>query len=296
MLSGLAQEGAYFMSETPGINQRDIHFSFEGCDLRRWCGGDPCRSHSFNANSLMFPEGEKFFIESVRYFRDRITDPKLQEEVKGFIGQEAVHGREHRVYNAELGKLGYDVERLERRTIRAAQLHAQNTAAKGHLAVTIALEHFTAIMADGLLSDPRELEGADPRMAALWRWHAIEETEHKAVAFDVYKTVSPGVVGYIRRCLIMLNTAVLFWTYMLLNYFHLTRRDGVGFFTAAWRFFCLGFVNPGDAAPHPAALACLASCPSFHPWKHANPRPRGAVEGGLCGDGESAGVVGGISS
>src|SRR5207244_3358365 len=113
---------------------------------------------------------------------------------------------------------------------------------KGHLAVTIALEHFTAIMADAMLTNDGVLEGADPRMAALWRWHAIEETEHKAVAFDVYKTVAPGFLGWLRRCLIMLSATVIFWTHTLLNYFHFTHRDGISFWKASWRFLWNGFV------------------------------------------------------
>jgi predicted metal-dependent hydrolase len=272
MLSKARQEAA--MDPTPAITQRDLHFRFEGCDMRLWCGGDACQTHSFNASSIMFPEGEKFFIESVRYFRDRIRDPQLLEDVKGFIGQEAVHGREHRVYNAALGQAGYDVERLERRAIAQLGFTRRMLPPKGRLAVTIALEHFTAIMADALLSDPRVLQDADPRMAALWRWHAIEETEHKAVAFDVYRTVSPGVVGYLRRCLLMLNTTVLFWTHMLLNYFYFTRRDGIGFFRAAGRFLWFSFVNPGMLRR--IQLPWLAYfLPGFHPWKHDN---RGHVE------------------
>lgn len=256
--------------ETPGtIAQRDIHFGIESCDMRRWCNDNVCRTHLFNANSMMFPEGEKFFIESVRHFRDQITDPKLQEDVKGFIGQEAMHGREHRVYNAQLGKAGYDVDRLERRTIAQLNFTRKILPPKGRLAVTIALEHFTAIMADALLTDDRVLENSDPRMAALWRWHAIEETEHKAVAFDVYKTVAPGLIGYLRRCFIMLNTTVLFWTHTLLNYFYFTRRDGIGFWKAAWLFFKYGFINPGPLRR--IQIPWLAYfLPGFHPWKHDN--------------------------
>jgi uncharacterized protein len=257
------------MSVIPSIAQLDIHFGFEGCDMRRWCANDPCRTHAFNANSIMFPEGEKFFIESVRHFRDQITEPKLQHDVNGFIGQEAVHGREHRSYNAELGKLGYDVKRLERRTIAQLAFTRRSLPPKGRLAVTIALEHFTAIMADALLSDPRILQDADPRMAALWRWHAIEETEHKAVAFDVYRAVAPGLRGYLWRCLIMLSTTALFWTHMLLNYFHFTRRDGIGFPEAAWQFFRSGFINPGMLRR--IQLPWLAYFkPGFHPWNHDN--------------------------
>ncbi|MGH8541440.1 MAG: metal-dependent hydrolase, partial [Stenotrophobium sp.] len=143
------------------IAQRDIHFDLAGCDMRRWCADDVCRTHFFSAMSVLFPEGEKFFIESVRHFRDLITDPQQLEDVRGFIGQEAMHGREHLAYNAALGKAGYDIARLEGRVVKQLGFTRRMLPPKGRLAVTIALEHFTAIMADVLLSDPRVIEGAD---------------------------------------------------------------------------------------------------------------------------------------
>lgn len=253
------------------IAQRDIHFDLAGCDMRRWCADDVCRTHFFSAMSVLFPEGEKFFIESVRHFRDLITDPQQLEDVRGFIGQEAMHGREHLAYNAALGKAGYDIARLEGRVVKQLGFTRRMLPPKGRLAVTIALEHFTAIMADVLLSDPRVLEGADPRMAALWRWHAIEETEHKAVAFDVYRAVAPGLRGWLLRCLIMLSTTAIFWAHTLLNYFHFTRRDGIGFWRAAWRFLWNGFVDPGPLRR--IQLPWLSYFrPGFHPWNHDNRR------------------------
>ena len=257
------------MGAPTDIAQRDIHFGLERCDLRRWNNGDICRSHSFNAMSIMFPEGEKFFIESVRHFRDRITDPKLQADVQGFIGQEAMHGREHRAYNAALGRAGYDADRLERRTLTQIAFTRRMLPPKGRLAVTIALEHFTAIMADAMQTTEGVFENSDPRVTALWRWHAIEETEHKAVAFDVYRTVAPGIVGYLRRCLIMLSVSALFWTHNLMNYFYLTRHDGIGFWAAAWQYLKLGFVRPGTLRRIQIPWLKYFS-PRFHPWKHDN--------------------------
>ena len=66
----------------------------------------------------------------------------------------------------------------------------ENLSPLARLAATVALEHLTAILAAALL-DGRSgsLAGADPRVAELWRWHAVEETEHKSVAFDVYAVV-----------------------------------------------------------------------------------------------------------
>jgi uncharacterized protein len=42
----------------------------------------------------------------------------------------------------------------------------------------------------------------------LWVWHALEEAEHKAVAFDVYRAAGGG---YVRRASIMLVTTAIFF-------------------------------------------------------------------------------------
>ena len=42
----------------------------------------------------------------------------------------------------------------------------------------------------------------------LWIWHAIEECEHKAVSYDVYKQVSNS---YLLRVIIMLAASVVFF-------------------------------------------------------------------------------------
>src|SRR5688572_6935255 len=166
------------------VKQRDIHFPIAGLQLRDWHPQGAHVSHIFNGESLFFPEGEQFFIDTVRHYRDRITDPKLKEDVRGFIGQEAMHGREHRSYNEALAAAGYPAAELERRAIKQLDRSRRMLRPRGQLAVTIALEHFTAILAEAMLSDDRVLAGVPPQMAALWRWHAIEETEHKAVAYD----------------------------------------------------------------------------------------------------------------
>ena len=74
--------------------------------------GDLIASHVVAALSAVFPDGEDFFVRSVRHFRDQITDPALRRQVAGFIGQEATHGREHRAFNDRLHELGYPMSLL----------------------------------------------------------------------------------------------------------------------------------------------------------------------------------------
>src|SRR3954467_11415647 len=152
--------------------------------------GDLIQSHLAASLSAVFPDGEDFFVRSVRNFRDEITDPELKRQVAGFIGQEAMHGREHRAFNDRLQELGYPTKRFERFTKKGLELRERVAPPASNLAATAALEHFTATLAELILSDPevRGLFGHD-EVRNLFLWHALEESEHKAVAFDVYKAI-----------------------------------------------------------------------------------------------------------
>ncbi len=152
--------------------------------------GDLITSHVAAGLSAVFPDGEDFFVRSVRCFRDQITDPELKRQVSGFIGQEAVHGREHRVFNDRLDELGYPTKRVERLTKWGLEMRERIAPAKANLAATAALEHFTATLAELVLTseEARDMFGHQ-EVQNLFVWHALEESEHKAVAFDVYKAV-----------------------------------------------------------------------------------------------------------
>src|SRR5207249_598122 len=114
--------------------------------------GDLILSHVAASLSSVFPDGEDFFVRSVRHFRDQITDPELKRQVGGFIGQEAMHGREHRAFNDRLDQLGYPVKRFERLTKKGLAMRERLLPATHNLAATAALEHFTATLAELVLS------------------------------------------------------------------------------------------------------------------------------------------------
>jgi hypothetical protein len=155
--------------------------------------GDLIGSHVTMALSSVFPDGEDYFVRSVRKYRDKVTDPALKRQVAGFIGQESVHGREHRVFNDRLAELGYPAKEYEAVTRVGLKIREKLLPAKSNLAATAALEHFTATLAELVLTNEeiRDMMGADA-VRDLFVWHALEESEHKAVAFDVYKAVGGG--------------------------------------------------------------------------------------------------------
>jgi hypothetical protein len=155
--------------------------------------GDLIGSHLTATLSAVFPDGEDFFVRSVRRFRDEITDPALKRQVAGFIGQEAVHGREHRAFNDRLDELGYPTKRIERIVKKSLEVRERLLSDKSNLALTAALEHFTATLAELVLSsEDIRAQFGHQAVLDLFLWHALEESEHKAVAFDVYKAVGGG--------------------------------------------------------------------------------------------------------
>jgi uncharacterized protein len=257
------------VTPAPEVVRRDLRFDLEERNLRTWHPQGLHVSHFFNALSIFFPEGESLFIDAVRHYSDRIHSPKLEREVKGFLGQEAMHSREHRRYNRALAKAGLPAEELEQALIKRLDLVRKLASPEEQLAVTIALEHFTAIMANTLLSDDRILAGADPCLSAVWRWHAIEETEHKAVAYDVYQEVMGGK-GYWRRARVMLLTTVTFWLQVFLYHFRLVRADGAaGDLGGWWRLFRFLWVSPGGMRKLIGPWLAYFR-PSFHPWQDDN--------------------------
>ncbi|KAA0021033.1 metal-dependent hydrolase [Antrihabitans cavernicola] len=171
------------------VRARRIQFAYPTGSLdRHYVDGDLVMSHIVAYLSSTFPEGEDFFVRSVRNHVDRVSDPELKSRVQGFIGQEVTHGREHRALNERLQEMGYPTRRFDKATRRAMKLYERRLSPISCLAMTAALEHFTAVFAETLLSDERAqalLGSTEVRSMLLW--HAIEESEHKSVAFDVYR-------------------------------------------------------------------------------------------------------------
>ena len=188
-----------------------------------WCNNEPAFTHYFTGLSTLFPEGESYFVRSVRALRDRIkNNEQLDRDIGAFIGQEAMHSKEHHAFNMHVGAFGYkDIEWMEQAT--ATVLSARHLIKPFapiemiDLAATCALEHFTALLAEQVLNNPKfqsEL-AADPTMLKLWLWHCVEETEHKSVAYDVYKHIygTDKGGGYVLRVVgIIMATSLILTT------------------------------------------------------------------------------------
>jgi predicted metal-dependent hydrolase len=268
------------------ITPRDRRFGRGLAAHRWWMGGDPVATAFYNALSATFPKGEAFFVESVRAFRDG-ADPKLAGEIKAFTTQEVMHSREHVQFNKKAVEAGYDLTRLDQRVDeRLALIRSKHPIVS--LAATMCLEHFTAILAHELLRNPRHLAGADAESAAMWRWHAIEEIEHKGVAYDTWRHATkawPRRKRWSVKAKVMLLVTRNFLVDRSAGVLELLRQDGITGAKAWRKMIWFAFVRPGMMRKILGAWLSFF-LPGFHPWNHDDRALIANAEAALQGDAE----------
>lgn len=260
------------MSTAPAdltITPRNMAFGRDEAPGRYWYGGEPAATAFYNVLSLTFPKGEAYFIESVKHYRQRTAEP-LTGQIAAFIKQEAIHGREHTLFNKHVREAGYDLTRIETRFDANLAETREGNPPIVNLTATLAFEHFTAILAHAWLADDRYFRGAPMDVARLWRWHSMEEIEHKSVAYDTYNAVMADIAPYKRwllRTRIMLTVTRMFLVNRLRDMADLFKQDGINTPKTWIEVAKYLLVYPGLLRQiFPAWLAYFR--PGFHPWDH----------------------------
>lgn len=252
------------------IQPRHMSFPFSEMKDKFFFGGNSLLTVFAGALSSTFPPGEAEFIESVRLYRDQVTDETLRQQIKGFIGQEGHHSHQHKQANLALTELGIDAVRLEKHLEKDIKKFTSRkySTPKFRLAMTVGMEHLTAIMAEHVLTTPEALGSLDKTVQELLHWHAVEEIEHKAVAFDVYM-LCENDQKYLRRILRLVSVlfslriacymvALLVWARKMPSW-----KDVKGF--ASFMFNKQTGLIPGIRSNYKDYFK-----PGFHPWDHAN--------------------------
>lgn len=251
------------------IIPRRMSFSFNRVTEKRFFKENAILSAFGAALSATFPPGEQEFIQSVRLYRDKVTDPHLKEQIRGFISQEGHHSHQHKQANEALRDIGLDAVRLEKhleRDIKKFHKHKFATN-KRRLAITVGMEHITAILAEHLLRHPEILEGVDDSVQDLFYWHAVEEIEHKAVAFDVYMQCI-GDQKFLHRSLKFVNAS-----FMIRIVFYIA---ALLWWSRSWPTWAEWKQAYGFFFGEKGLISCVREPyrdyfkMGFHPWDHAN--------------------------
>ena len=265
------------------ITPRNLRFGREEVRGRWWLGNDPIATAWHNALSASFPAGETFFIETVRRFRDAVP-ASLAAQIDDFVRQEAYHTREHVAFNRQVTGAGYDIAAIETR-IADSLVQARTTHPVAQLLVTVSLEHFTAIFAHAMLArGGRQFDGASAETRAMWHWHAIEEIEHKGVAFDTYMHVTRGLKPARRwaiRSLVFLRVSRNFVKNRAQDALALLAQDGITGWRAKARLWWYLLGSPGVLRQVALAWASYLR-PGFHPWDHDDRALIAAHQAGLA--------------
>lgn len=201
-----------------GIPPRHIDFDFPESIPKYFYGGNATATTFFAMLSGAFPPGERYFMESVRHFRNHVKNESQRAAVSGFMGQEAIHGREHDRLNEMLAQRGFDMKSPDR-FVKIGLALLEKLPPSTRLAATTFMEHFTALLAEQLLEDEQFRQHADAEMIKIWQWHALEELEHKSVAYDVYELVgntrTERVAAALASIMVLIPVLGITWGWML---------------------------------------------------------------------------------
>lgn len=249
-------------------------------DLSAWHPDGLWTTSFMNALSTLFPAGELYFIRSVRAYKDKegtSFDELLAKQVKGFIAQEALHRREHLAYNEKVFSYSGKAKQVEAVVAKVLGWASEKVPSRMNLAVTCALEHWTATLAEGLMRNPQLLEKVHPELRQLYAWHAYEETEHKAVSFDVWTATKEhsiqgkAIDASLRATSYLIASAIL-WailavTTTMLVYDARKKAKGVKYGLLALAKTLVG--KNGVVGSQIGELMDYFK-PGFHPWDHDN--------------------------
>jgi predicted metal-dependent hydrolase len=244
-----------------------MKFDFEQGFDRYWHSASPFKSLFWTQLSTAFAPGERFFIDSARALKSKVDDPALLEEIAEFCKQEGHHTAQHLKFDQLNAAMGIDIEGCRKRYARILDSARNGLDPMEMLAATCALEHFTSAFADAFFKEPQIADGADPKVVALWAWHAAEEAEHRATCFDIYQQLGGR---YLRRVSLMLGSWFLILWAALTNTMILLWKDRSLFTRDTWRGLFYLFGRRGVITSLvPAFFRYLR--PSFHPWQEGDP-------------------------
>lgn len=251
------------------IKPTRMDFTFDADQVPdHWAYNDPFCTHFMGTLSTLFPVGERFFVDSVRALREHAGNRVSQKDISGFIGQEAMHSLEHVSMNHMLEAKGLPALRAEKFTLGLLNLARRILTKRQQLAVTVALEHFTGIIANRLLTDTDIMNNLSDEMRPIWMWHAIEETEHKAVAYDLYLDV-PGN-NYAERVTFQVLATVILAAVVAAFQVQFMYRDRSLLNLRTWAFGLNKLFGRHGVLSGLIPEYLDFFKPDFHPWQHEN--------------------------
>jgi predicted metal-dependent hydrolase len=257
------------------VTARRPGFDFEGLEHevpRAWHPGGMGPTAFLEALSAMAPVVEGFFIDDARRLLPRVADAAQRAEGHAFLRQEAAHAGMHTAFNRLLMRWNVPVEPIADSALRWLAI-VDWTSGDLRSAVAMAGEHFLGEIGNAILSRPQLLDGVDPRIARLFRWHGYEEVEHKAVLFDVFHAArGHGLDTYVVRITGLWIAVVLVAVALPSVCYRILASAGVAYDLGAWRGLIRFVLGRGGMLRGRWRAVAAYHRRNFHPWRYLDNR------------------------
>ncbi|WP_108787931.1 metal-dependent hydrolase [Erythrobacter sp. Alg231-14] len=215
---------AHPMDEFP---VRKFRFDFDAAEPETavWSQSSELFSLFANAFTLHVPYFEKYLVRSMIAARGKITDEKLKRDVDAIIGQEAHHADAFIKFNDLLKRRYPKAQAMEEHAKYGFKDRLKKDDFKTLVGFTAGYETFTFLAGMLFLDNYDEwMADSDPKVKALWVWHQVEEVEHAAVAFDVYKHFFADDENFRRRMVLSAFWHIVSETFKA--YLHMCKVEG----------------------------------------------------------------------
>jgi len=251
-----------------GLAIQPRKFDFDDLEAvpQYWFLNNPILTNIENVFSIIIPAGERFFIRSVRSFEGQVTDPEQKGLIKAFMLQEGLHSQAHTKFNNSMKNFGVDVDRETKYFEKVLRGFERRLPKKTQLGMTAFLEHLTAAGAHGILDNPEFDEMYAPEMLSFWRWHAVEELEHRAVAFDLLKVAK---IGYFHRVFSAILVLILLAAPVVKIFRRIMKDDSV---TVTREMVKQARETNRKLMGPQVRMSVKYFKPGFHPWDIENPK------------------------
>ncbi len=206
---------------------RPLDFEVEKLDTGRvvWSDTSPEFAIYLNAFGVHVPYFERYLIRSMSTAKRHVTDKRLRADMSAITGQEAHHAKNFLEFNKVLADRYPRVAELDERARAYFTEHAKTDSLKRLVGFTAGYETFTFLAGMIILANYEKwMQDSDPAIKALWVWHQVEEVEHGAVAFEVYKDLFGDHEWY--RKYMILAALLHIGKEALAAYFHMARVEG----------------------------------------------------------------------
>lgn len=275
-MSSAGQKGRLLFEEkmamhrkTPeNIKPHRIEVHFDESLPRHWFGGNAFLTHMLNTWTAIFPDAERYFVRWSKKALASVTDPKVKKDIQGFIGQETMHAMQHEKLWELLRQQGYNLDPV----LWVIQKFAFDWLEKSlpdnaNYALVAGLEHFTAMFGEIYFENPELMQKMHPEMRRLFEWHAAEEIEHKAVAYDQFMAVDGR---YLLRTAVMNLAVVGFYLITFGNTLYFMAQDRSLYNPREWLTMLDVFFGKHQLALKTFLKFLEYYKPDFHPWDNQN--------------------------